>query len=107
MDAEMEAAVAAARASKPELDLRLYSSESGEVVLRVPGHAELSVMRKRSGDPTQRAAALENLVRTCLVYPSREKFNAIVDQRPMLTDKWAEKLVDAAGAAEVVEEKKL
>lgn|SRR5574337_178147 len=107
--ATIEEAVKTARATNPDVELRQYSSESGDVVFRLPTLAEASAFRKRTfdKDPAVRAQAMENLVRTCLVFPDAASFNALVTRRPFLFDTWGDKLVDAAGAEEEVTEKKL
>jgi hypothetical protein len=107
--ATIEEAIAKARQSNANVELRQYSSVSGEAVFRLPNSAEASAFRKRTFDKDAgtRADALENLVRTCLVFPDVETFNALINKRPFLVDTWGDKLVDAAGAEEQVTEKKL
>jgi hypothetical protein len=107
MDTAMQAAIDAAKQNNPDVELLQLSSASGDVVLRVPAAAEVAVFRKRIMDKETRSSAIENLVRTCLVFPAREAFNALVQKRPFLIEKYGEKLTDAAGDSEEVEVKKL
>lgn len=103
----LDEAVAAAKAQYPGAELLQLGSASGQFVFRVPTSTELGPFRKRISDRDQRAGALENLVRTCLVYPDRAGFDAAVLKRPMLIEKWGDELTDAAGGAEDIEVKKL
>jgi len=69
--------------------------------------AEMDAYRARQNNPQQRPKAMESMVRTCLIFPDRDAFQAVVEQKPLLIEKWADKLADAAGADEEVEVKNL
>ena len=62
-----------------------------EVVIRKPTRAEYKQFRSRTHNPAQVADAQEILARQCVVYPSRDAFDAMLEDWPGIPE--------AAGAA--------
>lgn len=92
----------------PGRDIVQLSSKSGEVAFKVPNAVEIDAFRQRlAGNRANAAEANKALVATCCVYPSKEELRALLDRKPFLLEKWAEALMDAAGADEEIELKKL
>jgi hypothetical protein len=63
-------------------------SKSGawEVVFRKPTRAEFKQFRSRAHNPAQKAEAQEILARQCVVFPSREAFDALLEDYPAICD---------------------
>ena len=57
-----------------------------EVVLRKPTRAEYKRFRSMLHNDAQKADATESLARTCVVYPSREAFDSMLDEYPAIGD---------------------
>jgi len=89
-------------------ELVAFKSKTAEVVFRVPNGVEMDAYRTRHGsDRAKIPEANKGLLATCLAYPDSETFQQILNERPLLLEKWSDKLTDAAGADEVIEVKKL
>jgi hypothetical protein len=92
----------------PGRELVVYRSVAGEAVFKIPNGAEFDAYRTRHGnDRAKFAEAGKSLLATCRVFPSAADFIALLDRRPMLLEKWVDKLTDAAGGDEVIEVKKV
>lgn len=57
-----------------------------EIVLRRPTRAEYKQFRTRSHNPGTVADAQETLARQCVVYPSREAFDALLEEWPAIPE---------------------
>lgn len=89
-------------------ELLLLTSKSAEVVFRVPGGVEMDAYRARhAGDRSKTTEANRSLLGTCLAFPDTATLQEILDRRPLLLEKWSDKLLDAGGGEEEVEAKKL
>ncbi len=53
-----------------------------ECVFRKPSRAEYKMFRSRSHNPSQVADAQEALARACVVHPSKEAFDALLEDYP-------------------------
>lgn len=82
--------------------LRL-TSKAGEVVAFSPNMAEVDELRVMLDDKAKAGAAMEWLIRKCVVYPERTEVDALLARKPLLVEGWYKKLRDEAGAAENVE----
>ena len=85
-----------------ELEVRGYA-----VLFRPPRRAEYRRFRALALDEQKRAEALERLTRDCVVWPTPEEFDALLERLPALGEVIGAKLVELAGAMEEVEIKKL
>ncbi len=66
---------------------RLRGRDGGwECVFRKPTRAEFKAFRARAHNPPQRAEAQEILARSCVVFPSREGFDALLEDYPAICD---------------------
>jgi hypothetical protein len=57
-----------------------------ECVFRKPKRAEFKQFRARAHNPAQRADAQEQLARQCVVHPSKEAFDALLEDYPAICD---------------------
>jgi hypothetical protein len=103
--ADLDQVVQELKAKEPDRRFVVLSSKSAEAVFRVPSMKEMGPFRIKAQDKDQRGAATEWLVRTCCAHPAGLELSAILNAKPMLLEKWAEKLVAEAGADEEVEVK--
>ena len=107
-DEELKAKLAELQGQNPGRELVAYESKSGLVIFKVPNGVEIDAWRARhAGERRNFPEANKSLVATCRVYPDAAAMQALLNLRPMLLEKWADKLTDAAGADEVVEVKKV
>lgn len=103
--ADIAAVVEECRKKEPGRRFIALCSKSAEAVFRCPSQAELGPFRVKAADKDQRGAATEWLVRACCAWPAPAELNAILSAKPLLIEKWAEKLMLEAGAEEEVEVK--
>jgi hypothetical protein len=87
----------------------LYEITVGEhaVYVKMPSEEAYKVWKRSIMDEKKRPFAGDNLLRTCVVYPDTASFNALLTRRPFLTDAFANRLLELAGANEAGETKKL
>ena len=57
-----------------------------EVVFRKPTRAEYKRFRSSINDPQNAADAAEQLARQCVVYPTREAFDALLEDWPAIPE---------------------
>ena len=57
-----------------------------EVVYRKPSHAEYKRFRSALHNEATKPDATEQLARVCVVYPSREAFDALLEDYPAIAD---------------------
>lgn len=94
------------RSKFPGAELIELKSKSATVVARVT-KAEVDMFRELITGTSTKGRAMERFVRACVVYPSPDEVSTILNLRSALVEKWGEALLDAAGADEEVEAKKL
>jgi hypothetical protein len=99
--------IAELKLAHPDAELMLLTSAAAEVVAKVPGPVEISIFKDRIAVPATKGAATENLVRTCILWPPVADVSELLRKKPLLADRWADALLDAAGASEEVVAKKL
>ena len=71
----------------------IYVTDPVEVVFRKPTRGECKMFRRNLHDAKVSDSAQEMLCRAIVVYPTREEFDAILDDYPLLCD--APKVSDA------------
>lgn len=75
-------------------------------VVKSPG-AEYKRFKRDILDEGKRPAAVENLVRACVVHPDAHTFTELLNRRPALADRLADKVMTLAGGDIEVSVKKL
>lgn len=89
--------------------LYLFTTELGDVVLRVPLRQEYEKFideTQRDGG-SERGVAMTTLVRACAVYPIGAEFERIIDAQPGYIVKFSAKLQELAGNKAKLEGKEL
>jgi hypothetical protein len=99
--------VAKAKADNPNAELHLLTVEDDQVIVRVPSGAAYQFFKDMASDDKKKTRALEELTRSCVVYPDATAFDALLERRPGLGTSFGGKLVELAGVVEEVEAKKL
>ena len=106
-DAELVAIMAAKAAAGISYPLLVLPTDDGtgtgaevRVAFRRPNSAEWHRYRSESLDrnPEVQANALQSIVVPCAVYPERNKFIAMIGERPGLVEQFGSELVTYAGA---------
>lgn len=95
--------VAELKAKYPGRRLLRLASKAGEVVALSPNWAEAAELKEMVDDKARAGAAMEWLVRKCIVAPARAEVDALLARKPLLVEGWYKSLRDEAGAAEKVE----
>jgi hypothetical protein len=98
--------IEALKAKFPGVELIQMSSTSATVVARVT-KAEVDLFRDLYAQAGTKGRAMERFVRACIVHPGPDELLGIITKKPGLIEKWGDELMDAAGADEEVEAKKL
>lgn len=71
--------------------------QSWEIVLRKPSRAEYKMFRSRLNDDRLKADAQEALVRQLVVYPSKDAFDALVEDWPAIPEAASEAVARLMG----------
>lgn len=80
----------------------LLIEEAGEqAVFKRPTRALYKRYRAELIEPRQKLGAFENLCFGCLVFPSREDFERILDSKPAAADLFGAKLLEVCGGEDV------
>jgi hypothetical protein len=82
-------------------------SEIDEIIVRGPKRAEYKRFRAALDDDKKIAKAAEQLLRDCLVHPTKDELAEMLSRRPGLEDTWGQALARLAGVRQGVEAKKL
>ena len=101
-----EADAAELRAKYGENKLVEASAYDHTVVLRKPSQAQWTWLRQISFDDKKKPFAAEELFKQCVVWPSREKVQAMLDEYPAIGDNFGNVLVDYLGMNEKARVKK-
>lgn len=88
-------------------DLRMVETDDAEIVMRPPTRVQWAAFRSMGADKDKRQYAQEDLSRACVVYPSREEFDKLLDKRPGLGDALSDVAAELAVGAEKIVAKKL
>jgi hypothetical protein len=102
-----DATIEELKAKYPDEDLHLLSGGGVEAIARAPRAKEANQFRDLLFNEKTRPRAMERLVRACVVWPSAAELGKLLDQKPLLAEKWAEKLQELAGGEVEIEVKKL
>lgn len=78
-----------------------------QVACKRPDRATYKRFKVEIGDANKKTSALENLCLTCLVHPSREEFERLLDEMPALGDTFGAALWDKVVGAEDASAKKV
>jgi hypothetical protein len=70
-----------------------------EVVIRKPTRPEFKRFKSMAMNPAQQADALEHMIRTIVVYPSRAAFDALLEDYPAIPAAFDAQLAELTGAA--------
>jgi hypothetical protein len=95
------------RLSAMNIELHLLSADGVDIVVKRPDRPSYKRFRAMVSDQAKRADAPETLVRDCIVYPTREEFNTLLESKPALGDVFGAKLLDLAGMTAEADAKKL
>jgi hypothetical protein len=76
-----------------------------QVAFRKPSRAEYKRFRSSINDPQLSADATEQLARTLVVYPSREAFDALLEEWPAIPEASSKALLRLMGMATALEGK--
>src|SRR4051812_19368289 len=68
-----------------------------EVVFRKPTRAEYKAFRARAHNPAQAADAQEILARACVVHPSKEAFDALLEDYPGIPEAASKEFTNLVG----------
>lgn len=89
-------------------EVHRFVAESGETVyLKMPPQPLWRRFRSQITDDKRRTEAPELLLRSCLLHPTQDAFDVMLEERPGLLDTFASQLVELAGLAKEVEKKVL
>lgn len=89
------------------MELHHLSSDEYDVVVKRPDRPSYKRFKSMMSDPQKRVDALEQLMRDCLVHPTRQEFDAMLDKRPALGDLFGARVLELAGLTAEAEAKKL
>lgn len=89
-------------------EIFLLTAETGDcIVVKPPTKIQYKRFKDTATNEKKKAYATEDLVRDCLVFPSLEQFNALLEKRPALPDVFGAAVLNIAGGAEEAQVKKL
>lgn len=75
------------KAKYADRELRKVTTKSGDVVVASPKRGDWQRMQDEvASKPDKRAETMRTLVRSCVVYPSKEEFLSMLERRPGLTE---------------------
>lgn len=87
--------------------VHVFESGTNKVFVRSPQTGVWRRFRSQMQEAKRRDEASEQLFRACLLHPSQEVFNAMLEDEPGLLDTFASELCEVAGLAKEVEKKVL
>lgn len=105
-----EEQLAKVKAEHPGEDLHLLSNPDtdDQIICKGPPSGEWKRFKEKAGATVaEKLAAAHMLVVACLVYPSKEDFAALVQQRPALPETFAGELGEIAGISQRATHRKL
>lgn len=87
----------------------VYELTVGEhtIYIKKPRRPQYVAWKSDANDDRKRPYAGENLLRSCCVYPDTKELAALLEEWPFLTEVFAGKLLEIAGAVQQAEAKKL
>lgn len=91
-----------------EGELKYLKLEDGtEVIIRPATRAEMNRFDDMTSDPKRRSKAGSVLVRACVLYPSSDAFEQLLEKKPAVVHGIFDRVTELSGAANVAEEKNL
>lgn len=72
-------------------------NQSWEVVFRKPTRQEYKMFRSNAGNDAKKADATEILCRSLVIYPTREQFDALLEDFPAICEASSPVLMDLCG----------
>lgn len=70
------------KSENPDAELRKVQTKAGIVVVRTPRQGDWKRMQDEAAKPEKRAEAMRALVRSSVVFPSKEEFLRMLEKRP-------------------------
>jgi hypothetical protein len=87
--------------------LHLIEHEEHAVVVKMPSVGEAKRFRAATADDAKKPAALEVLLRACVVWPDTSGLDAMMAEKPFLVETFGGGLLELAGAAKSPSKKAL
>lgn len=78
-----------------------------QVAFKRPTRGIYRKYKAESVDEKKKTIAIENLAMACLIHPTPEEFDALLDRMPALADSFGLSLMDKVGGAGVADVKKI
>lgn len=103
---EVRAKLQEAKTAHGEAYVLTDSDDKISVVVRKPRRAEYQRFRQERADPGKRAAALERLFLSCLVWPTPTDFEPTLNSLPAIGDSFGAALFDRISGAVEAEVRK-
>jgi hypothetical protein len=88
-------------------EILLVKTALGQVAFRNPRRAEYKRFHQECHNEKRRADAGENLIRTCIVYPTLAEFDDLLERKPGIGSTCANALTEFAGSDGDAEQKKV
>ena len=88
-------------------EILLVKTVLGQVAFRNPRRAEYKRFHQEVHNDKRRADAGENLIRTCIIYPSLAEFDDMLDRKAGIGSTCANALTEFAGSDGDAEQKKV
>lgn len=85
----------------------IRTDDDDMIVAKPPTKGTYDKYKAALFDNQKKTRAGEFLVRDCLVFPDKQTFAAMLEEKPALAETFSQKLLELAGARESVEAKKL
>lgn len=104
IDPKLQKIVEDLKAKHAGVKMSLLQHQGASIIVRHPTPAIYRKSKAYSRDEKTSADANEQLVRDCLLWPSKEELNAIMQDQPAITDTFASDLVKIAGGARGADE---
>jgi uncharacterized protein YihD (DUF1040 family) len=88
-------------------ELRLLEACGESVLIRKPNRGEYQRFRAKLAAEATRDSALEQLVRTVIVYPPPPDFSAMLERLPGLAETFGDEVLELVGVTKKLEAKKV
>lgn len=87
--------------------LHQLEHEEHAVIVKVPSSGDAKRFRAATSDDAKKPHALEQLLRSCVVWPDAAGLSAMLEERPFLVETFGGGLLEVAGAAKSPSKKAL
>jgi len=88
-------------------ELTRLSAGGESVIVRNPRRVEYERFRKDTFDEKRRDKSVETLLRSVIVWPSKEEFLELLERKPGLSETFGGKVLEMVGATEQADVEKL